>query len=51
MSAANLPERARLHRALQGELPGAPGADGDGDHRDGDRREQVEGCGGEERDP
>jgi transcriptional regulator of acetoin/glycerol metabolism len=32
MSAANLPERARLHRALQGELPGAPGADGDGDH-------------------
>lgn len=29
MSAANLPERARLHRALQGELPGVPPADGD----------------------
>jgi sigma-54 dependent transcriptional regulator, acetoin dehydrogenase operon transcriptional activator AcoR len=29
MSAANLPERARLHRALQGELPGVPPADAD----------------------
>lgn len=29
MSAANLPERARLHRALQGELPGVPAAEGD----------------------
>jgi transcriptional regulator of acetoin/glycerol metabolism len=29
MSAADLPERARLHRALQGELSGVPTADGD----------------------
>ena len=29
MSAANLPERARLHRPLQGELAGVPPADGD----------------------
>ena len=29
MSAANLPERARLHRALQGELPGVPSDAGD----------------------
>ena len=37
MSAANLPERARLHRALQGELPGVPPADGDHVNRVADR--------------